>query len=293
MIEHDAHTRTLRLHDGRRLAWTEWGDETGAPLVYLHGTPGSRYERHYDPNVYSEAGVRAIVPDRPGYGLSDRQPGRTLLDHAQDIAQLADHLGLGRFAMLGNSGGGPFAIACGYALPERVTAVGVMSGVGRLDLPGAKEHVPFSDVVLYGMATYAPRVMDLSVRALAWLARARPDFVMERFAHSLSTSDRMQMARKELVELFQLVFTEAFRRGARATVEDYAIFRKPWGFALTDVELPVFFWHGAEDTMVTLGQAQMLATGLPNARLTVYPGEGHFLFPEHAPEILATLRDAT
>ena len=86
--------------------------------------------------------IRAIVPDRPGYGLSDFQRHRRLLDWPADVEQLADHLGLERFAVLGVSGGGPHAAACAYAIPHRLTRVGLVSSAAPLELAPLRTRLP-------------------------------------------------------------------------------------------------------------------------------------------------------
>src|SRR5439155_9317601 len=110
-----------RAADGRTLTFAEWGDPDGFPLFSLHGTPNSRFARHYDESVYVEAGARLITYDRPGYGGSDRHPGRRVVDCVGDVAAIADTLGIERFAVTGASGGGPHALAVAARLPERVS----------------------------------------------------------------------------------------------------------------------------------------------------------------------------
>src|SRR5437868_4337089 len=110
----------FRLRDGRALGYAEYGDPGGTPVFFFHGSPGSRLQRHPDPSITSSFGARIITVDRPGYGRSDFQPGRRLLDWPADAAQLADALSIERFAAIGLSGGGPYLLACAYAMPERL-----------------------------------------------------------------------------------------------------------------------------------------------------------------------------
>lgn len=123
----------LTLPDGRRLAWTEHGDPAGVPLVYAHGVPGCGLEvaaLGID-RAARRTGARLIAPDRPSMGGSDHRPGRRVLDWPDDLAVLADHLGLSRVAMLGYSGGVPFAAAA-YRLPDRVAVAGLVACVAHL-----------------------------------------------------------------------------------------------------------------------------------------------------------------
>ncbi len=110
----------LQLRDGRRLGYVDYGDPAGRPVLLFPGVPGSRLQGHPDRSIAGALGVRLIGVDRPGYGLSDDKRGRTLLDWPDDVVTLADHLGLERFALLSISGGGAYAAACAWKIPERL-----------------------------------------------------------------------------------------------------------------------------------------------------------------------------
>src|SRR4051794_8100368 len=125
----DLTNHLLALPDGRSLCFAEWGDPAGFPVLTLHGTPGSRLNRHPDAEQYARAGARVITYDRPGYGGSTRRPGRSVVDCVEDVAALADHLGLDRFAVTGGSGGGPHALAVAARLGDRVVRCRCVVGV--------------------------------------------------------------------------------------------------------------------------------------------------------------------
>ncbi|HEX5295436.1 MAG TPA: alpha/beta hydrolase, partial [Streptosporangiaceae bacterium] len=122
--------------DGRELTFAEWGDPGGTPVFALHGTPGCRLNRHPDEGLIRSAGVRLISYDRPGYGGSDRRRGRTVADAAGDVAAIADHLGIGRFAVYGISGGGPHALAVAALLGNRVSRAACIVGVAPFEVLG-------------------------------------------------------------------------------------------------------------------------------------------------------------
>jgi pimeloyl-ACP methyl ester carboxylesterase len=128
----------MQLSGGRTLVFDEYGTTDGFPIVYMHGTPGSRKEwlLFGTDNMVGMARVRLIVPDRPGIGLSQIQPGRMITDWADDIRQLADHLRITRFSVLGISGGCSYALVCAASMPERVVSVGIVSGIGPHNVPG-------------------------------------------------------------------------------------------------------------------------------------------------------------
>ena len=113
--------RSVSASDGRTLKVAEWGDAGGFPVFWLHGSPGSRFSRHYDESEYSRAGARVITYDRPGYGGSDRDAGRRVVSCVGDIAAIADALDIERFAVMGGSGGGPHALAVAARLADRAT----------------------------------------------------------------------------------------------------------------------------------------------------------------------------
>jgi pimeloyl-ACP methyl ester carboxylesterase len=154
----------IALHDGRRLGYAEYGDPVGTPVLHFHGTPDSRLEGCLPgvDELAARLGVRLILPDRPGLGLSDYQPNRRILDWPQDVLQLADALHLERFAVLGLSGGGPYVSACAHQIPERLLRAGIISGVGPLDAPGTLQGMTTSDgkaVALGGKAPWLLRIV--------------------------------------------------------------------------------------------------------------------------------------
>ena len=127
--------QTLTLPDGRKLGFAEWGDPEGKPIFHFHGSSSSRLEHPY--LEHHLVGVRLVTIDRPGHGLSSFQPSRQLLDWPRDVDTLADHLGLGTFAVSGWSFGGPYAMACAFSFPERLTAVGLISSFAPYNRPGS------------------------------------------------------------------------------------------------------------------------------------------------------------
>jgi len=121
----------IQLRDGRWLGYTESGDPAGAPVLFFHGFGTTRVICPPD-NSARQLGVRMIAVDRPGLGLSTPRPGRGLLDWPPDVSEFADALGIERFAIVGWSGGGPYALACGRFLADRVTSIALVSGAAPL-----------------------------------------------------------------------------------------------------------------------------------------------------------------
>ena len=113
--------KTIRLKDGRTLGFVEYGDPTGTPALYFHAWPISRLEAAPANELAQEMEIRLISLDRPGCGASSWQPGRKLDNWPADVAGFADAMKLPHFAVIGNSGGAPYAAACAAKLPERIT----------------------------------------------------------------------------------------------------------------------------------------------------------------------------
>ncbi len=158
----------LVLPDGRTLAYAEFGQPDGYPVMYFHGAPSSRLEPLLIGDaVLSRFGLRVIAPDRPGMGGSDFQPNRTFSDWPKDVIALANALGLEQFAVLGNSGGGPYVAVCAARIPERLTSAVIVSGGWRMDWPEAQNNLPFVNRLVLIFADKAPFLLGLLLKMMA------------------------------------------------------------------------------------------------------------------------------
>ncbi|WP_116453593.1 alpha/beta fold hydrolase [Blastococcus litoris] len=279
---------SIRLADGRTLAYAEHGDPDGWPVLGCHGSPSSRLERHVeDPADYRRWGVRLVVPDRPGFGLSDPQPGRRVMDWPDDVAQLLDHLGIDRFAALSLSGGAAYALACAHVFGDRVRAVGVLGGAPPPDVPWPwPRWVP--DRVR--SAVHRPtRAAELLQPLLAPVA-LRPALLPRYLQLRLNAADRRVLGRPAVREVMGAAFEEGLRNGSSALTVDRALLFRPWGFPVSAVRQRVHIWHGTQDWMVPVSLGQVLSRMLPDCTARWFSGEGHFLVFDHAEEVYATLR---
>ncbi|MGZ4389240.1 MAG: alpha/beta fold hydrolase [Gaiellaceae bacterium] len=282
---------TMRLRDGRTLGYGSWGPEDGAPIFAFHGGGLCRL-CHYGEEAPAAAGVRLVLPDRPGCGLSDEQPEGTHLDFVRDIEELADALGFARFSVFGVSAGGPPALACGFALPERVAAVGVVSGVGPfVDEPELDPFLPEERRRAVRLARRDPESALAQVRedceALAAVLAENPAALIDE-SHERVFDDTEVRAR------FVAAFAAIGRRGPAGAIRDtWLNYGRPWGFRLDEIRVPVHVWHGACDPAVPVEAARLVASRVPGAALTVYPDEGHGVDYPHIDEILATLAALT
>jgi pimeloyl-ACP methyl ester carboxylesterase len=283
----------LKLPDGRFLGYAEYGDPGGRPLLFFHGTYGSRRLGQVLDTTAAEFGVRVIAPDRPGYGLSDYQPNRDFAAWAADVAALADALSIEQFAVLGVSGGGPHALACAYYIPERITAAGVASGIAPPDLPGAAIGTPRIQQLAMALNRRLPGLFGAYFSLLARLLGTSPARILAVTERSMASSDRALLHRYDVLGAAVLEdYIEAVRQEGRGQASDWAVIARPWGFNLGDIRVPVHIWQGEEDREVPLAAARAQAAAIPGSRLTVYPGEAHFAFFTHRAEILRELTAA-
>lgn len=304
VLSDSSEPRLVRLRDGRALAYAEAGPRDEVPIISCHGTPSCRY-----PGAWSAAaeavGTHFIQPDRPGYGRSDFSPAQSLLEWALDVAELADRLGLGRFGVVGTSGGGPYAAACAYALAERVTAVGLVCGVG-----------PFWDVP--EVDACATDESGAWIRELIDLARRDPEAAVthaqaecERDAEmvgrdpaewlsfwfdndSVPPADRTLMTRPGERAHAVASLREALRSGTEGYVQDELILTvRPWGFGAEQIAVPAYLWHGELDTLAPVGGGRYLARIIPGCQARFLADEAHLISPRHGEEILRTLVEAS
>jgi pimeloyl-ACP methyl ester carboxylesterase len=282
-------TRVMELPDGRELAWLEAGRPRGRPVFAFHGTPGSRRQVSFDEKSITAAGVRMIAPDRPGYGHSSFAPGRSLSDWAADVSALADHLKLDSFAVVGVSGGGPHALACARFLPERVTAAGIVSGVGPMGDPEF-------DVGMVGFnrgLTFLARQSPLALRPMFWFqefsVRRWPGAALRAATKRFPAPDVEMLERADVRAVFFDDANRASATAAQAATQDFVLFSRDWGFRLRDVTVPCHVWHGDADRNVPIGHARFMTGRLPDAVFHECPGEGHLLYVNHLEEVLRTV----
>jgi pimeloyl-ACP methyl ester carboxylesterase len=281
--------RRLWLPDGRWLAYADYGDPAGRPILCFHGSLNSRLMGL--PNAASPIppSLRLIVIDRPGFGLSDFKPRRTLLDWPDDVETLADALGLARFAVVGFAAGGPYVAVCAYKLPHRLTAAAMISSAAPFDTPGLREALARLQRPFFVLYRRIPRLMGLSLGLLCRVAKLNLAHFFALFHASLPPPDRAILARPEIRTLLITAAAEALRAGPRGQIWDGVILARPWGFPLHKIRHPIHLWQGEADTIVPPSVGQTLARTLPNCHATFLPNEGHFLLMNRWQEILSAL----
>ena len=264
------------LRDGRKLAFDDVGDPAGYPVVWHHGSMTCRLLRHPDDSLAAGADLRLICVDRPGYGHSSPQPGRTLQGWADDIEELADHLGLGRFAVAGASAGGPNALAVAHGLGDRVSHGVLASSLGPLDEPEALGDLDRMMALPFRFLRFT-WVLRLLLASAARQARINPSTWVDRWERSSSPADRAVFADPAFRSMLERQTPEAWRSGPRGLIDDLAAIYT-WGFSPEDVDQHVDVFHGEGDTTVSPAMGVRLAARLPNSDLHAIPNQGHLLF---------------
>jgi len=283
----------LEFDGGRTIGYATWGDPEGTPMFFAHGTPRSRRARCPsldDPGWLARRRPRFIGVDRPGYGYSDPWPEASLLDCAGDFVRVADRLGPERFAVIGFSGGGPYAVALGALVPGRVGGVAVVSGLGALDRPDAFEGMSEGNVADFEMAMESPDDLAAEIGEAARAIREGSWGSVSEVSEELPGVDRRMLERPDAQTLFFGPPQEAVRQGVAGWVDDHLRLARPWPFRLGDVGgVDVRIYHGEADVLVPAHHAKRLAEGIPGSRLRLYPGEGHFSIDGHIKEIVQDL----
>nr|MDJ0953854.1 alpha/beta hydrolase [Acidimicrobiia bacterium] len=238
--------------------------------------------------------VRLVTIDRPGHGLSSFQSERTLLDWPHDVAALADHLGIDRFAVSGWSAGGPYALACAYRIPERLAAVGLVSSFGPYDRPGATAGMDRFNKMALAMARRMPWPVMRCVTGVMGRAFAKdPEGAAGRRFASAPAPDRRVLSDRRATDMLLASMVESFRAGSDGSAWEARLLTLPWGFDLQDIAVPVALWHGDADVNSPLATATYLSRAIPDASLTVFPNEGHFFILKRWGEIIRHLTNAT
>lgn len=279
---------------GRRLAFAELGDPAGLPLIYCHGFPSSRREALLLHPAAAALGLRILAPDRPGYGASDHQPGRTIADWPADVAALADHLDIERFLLIGVSGGGPYALACAWRIPERIAACALVCPLGPLYEPPLLGAMAWPSRLSLNLARRVPALAQLAYGGLTAAALARwPQSVDRLRAFAAPATDRTELARPEIRAILNATIQDAMHRSARGARRDLILYTHVWGIPWERIRIPIDLWHGEADGTVPVAHARWYAHRLPDCRAHLLPREGHYSLPlRHADAILATLRAA-
>ena len=284
--------------DGRTLTVREGGDPNGFPVLCISGTPGS--STIYEPHARDaeERGIRLFSYDRPGYGGSTRQKGRTVADCAADIVAVCDALAIDRFCLWGVSGGGPHALAAAALLPDRVIAAAALASVAPYDAEGLDYLDGMGEQNVEEFATIfegeeAQRASTERLRAE--LLSSTPEQLIEVWKTLLGPSDR-EVATGALAAALLDHIRAGIGPGIDGWIDDDLAFVAPWGFDLSSIRVPVQLWQGEQDRFVPYGHGVWLAAHIPGVDARLTSEDGHLTLSERRlPEVhawlLGTARD--
>ena len=261
----------IELSDGRHLSFYEYGVDTGNPVFYFHGFPGS----HLDTEIFNadelarKFNLRIIACDRPGYGDSESDPDRALLDWPDDVVAVADHLNLDNFSVLGYSGGGPYALACAYKIPDRLDQVVVVSGMAPFDANMAKN----------GMSMFIPKMpgflQNVILNGMAKSIKEDPEELITKMNKNIPAIDQEAMKDPVIKQAFINLIGEAFKQGSGGSKTDAEIYKSEWGFELEQINHPIQSWHGEADLNILIETAEDVASKLPNCKFESFPNQAH------------------
>lgn len=281
---HPTDHATVRLRDGRSIAYSVFGDPNGRPLLNCHGGLVCRLDIASAHDAALANGIRVVSPDRPGVGGSDRRPGRTMLDWADDVRELTDTIGIDRFATIGWSMGGQYALGLAYSLADRIDATIVVAGCPPLDDPTNFAALSRLDQRLSKLAGRHPARARVTFGAMRAMARWAPKRFTETSARDLGAVDG-EVARRPAIAYAPMV-AEALRQ-PHGAVDEYRVFTDPWGFDPSTITAPVHVWWGTDDRLVARPLVDSLVASLPTCRLTVVPDAGHFVAVDRWADVLA------
>jgi pimeloyl-ACP methyl ester carboxylesterase len=268
--------QVLHLSDGRALGYRIYGDPWGTPLLFLHGTPGSRLKFAIGHECGKELGLALVAPDRWGYGLSDVPEVPSLPAFAADMAALMDHLDYRRFAVGGISGGGPYAAAVAACLAPRVRALALISPVGPIADAGCTASLPALHRFSFTMLPRLPALTATIFGVFRWCLVHAPQVAGRLATLRGGARDKALMARPEIAEHLLGSFREGLRPGLRGPATDLTLFSRPWGIDLADIRAPARLWVGSDDRAVPLVGARALGQRIEGCACEELEGEGHF-----------------
>jgi pimeloyl-ACP methyl ester carboxylesterase len=283
----------IAVGEDRQIGFAEFGNPQGRAVFWLHGTPGARRQIPVEARVFAEQqNIRLIGVDRPGIGSSTPFQYDNVLAFANDMRTIADTLGVDKMAVVGLSGGGPYALACAAAMPERIVATGVLGGVAPTVGP---DSISGGLVALGALAAPFIQVAGAPLRlaAVALIRMIRPvaEPAVYLYARISPQADRDLLVRPEFKAMFLDDLLNGSRKQMSAPFSDIVAFARDWGFRLDEVKVPVRWWHGDKDHIVPFAHGQHVVARLPDAELHHLPGESHLAGLGRAEDILRTMVD--
>ncbi|MEL7352736.1 MAG: alpha/beta hydrolase [Cyanobacteria bacterium P01_A01_bin.116] len=265
-------TNLLTLPGDRRLAYADYGDPNGHPVLYFHGGGTSRLEPLLlGDDVFVRLGLRLIAPDRPGIGRSEFQPNRGFSDWTKDVTCLADALELNKFSVLGVSSGGGYVAACAAKIPNRLRSAMIVSGAWEFTTADLLEHKRWGLILI----RYLPWLYRASMKLTQRSLNSPTDKLLKTLKKTLPAADYAVLKSPGRIEKSCEALNEGLRSGTRGTAYDLQLYFREWDFSLDEIRMPLTLFYGEEDKNVPLELVKRTAATLPTAQLVMYPNEGH------------------
>lgn len=284
----------MRLKDGRKLGYAEFGPAAGLPLLWFHGTPGAR--RQIAPETRRLAlkkGVRIICIERPGVGDSTPHRHACIGDFANDVGELADAMSLDRFGVAGLSGGGPFALACAARMPDRVVVAAILGGVAPAHGPDAAKGAASEGWRrVGGVVGPLHRPLGSLLQGAIYALTPLAEQCIKTFSRFMPPGDQRVFADPLVREMFLDDLILGSRGNMQAIFLDTRLFARDWGFRLADIRVPVYLIYGDADTIVPIEHGHHIASRIPHANLHVRAEAGHLGGLEASAEIIDVLLTA-
>jgi len=277
----------LMLSDGRRLQYAEFGDPQGWPVIHIHGILGCRYERLPDDDSTTKLGVRLIIPDRPGYGLSGHAPGHGYLDFADDLLQLVDHLDIEQCSVMGLSIGAIYGSAFAYRTPQRLRKLAMISSTPPFRSFSDFTGVPASLKLLIAFSKFLPTAAQMITETAIKNACKNPGKFLANIP--VCDSDQAIFAHPFLQEHIEQCLLTGNKDCHAGFVDDILLTADPWPFPVEDIRTKIDFWHGTEDQHSPIHRIKPVIDAAPNKYFHRIEGGGHFLIYKHWQEILESL----
>ncbi|MFK5913637.1 MAG: alpha/beta fold hydrolase [Woeseiaceae bacterium] len=282
--------KVLPLADDRTLAYSEYGDLNGEPVFHCHSIFGTRLELAFDAHkIAKQKSVHLIVLDRPGFGASDPKENANFINWSEDLIQLANHLNIEKFSLIGYIMGGMYALACAYKVPERVKRVALISNcMVPKSSSDYKYFIPFYRMNLR-LAKYMPKVYGLISSILAKGALSDTDSFINQMSENLNPSDQAIMDSNGFKEQLIVNLKETFIQGSKASSQEVIQYMQSWPFELSEINTPIDIWVGASDCHQPPALGKRFAEHIKNNTLHIKKGHGHYMFYTHWAEILDEL----
>ena len=297
MKKNEKYDQIITLKDGRKLGYAEFGIPEGIPIFYFHGHGSSRLE----PLMYGfndkQFNIRLISIDRPGRGLSDFKENRTILEWPDDVIELANNLNIQKFAVLGGSGGCPYALVCALKIPEHLTYCGIVSGLGPINLglegmdKGKQKELKLAKNKP-GLLTKLYKIIRKKILKMKDQTPEELEKTFQKRSKNLPKPDKKIMVDPEKIALYVELMAEPFRQGVNGVVHDIKLLSSDWGLNLKEIpsSIKIFLWHGELDTSVPVRMGRLVCEAIPNCTGKFYPNEAHISTAiNHIEEILDTL----